>query len=66
MYLPLRWRANGEASDPTLVSLDDYSGLIWKDRDTKQIAVKGGTRVREVMELLANAFTRRLFGERRV
>ena len=42
----------GVVSDETLVSLDDYSGLIWKDPDKKQIAVKGGTRVRDVVELL--------------
>jgi D-arabinono-1,4-lactone oxidase/FAD binding domain len=44
----------GVVSDDTLVSLDGYSGLIWKDRDTKQIAVKGGTRVRDVVQLLFN------------
>jgi hypothetical protein len=42
----------GVVSDETLVSLDDYSGLVWKDRDKKQIAVKGGTRVRDVVRLL--------------
>jgi FAD/FMN-containing dehydrogenase len=42
----------GVVSDETLVSLDNYSGLIWKDRRTKRIAVKGGTRVREVVKLL--------------
>jgi FAD/FMN-containing dehydrogenase len=42
----------GVVSDGTLVSLDDYSGLLWKDRDKKQIAVKGGTRVRDVVQLL--------------
>ena len=42
----------GVVSDDTLVSLDDYSGLIWKDPEKKQIAVKGGTRVRDVAELL--------------
>ena len=42
----------GVVSDETLVSLDDYSGLIWKDRHTKRIAVKGGTRVRNVVKLL--------------
>src|SRR5215211_374654 len=42
----------GVVSDGTLVSLDDYSGLLWKDRDKKQIAVKGGTRVRNVVQLL--------------
>ena len=42
----------GVVSEGTLVSLDDYSGLVWKDRDKKQIAVKGGTRVRDVVRLL--------------
>ena len=42
----------GVVSDDTLVSLDDYSGLIWKDRHTKRIAVKGGTRVRDVVKLM--------------
>src|SRR5215211_1732741 len=31
----------GVVSDETLVSLDDYSGLIWKDPEKNQIAVKG-------------------------
>jgi FAD/FMN-containing dehydrogenase len=42
----------GIVSDETLVSLDDYSGLAWTDRERKQIAVKGGTRVRDVVQLL--------------
>ena len=42
----------GVVSDETLVSLDDYSGLVWKDRHTKRLAVKGGTRVREIVRLL--------------
>jgi len=43
---------SGLVSDDTLVSLNDYSGLVWKGPDKKQIAVKGGTRVRDVVELL--------------
>src|ERR671910_188616 len=43
----------GVVSDETLVSLDDYSGPVWRDRHTKQMAVKGGTRVRDVVDLLA-------------
>jgi FAD/FMN-containing dehydrogenase len=43
----------GVVSDETLVSLDDYSGLIRKDRDKKQITVKGGTRVRDVAQFLS-------------
>jgi FAD/FMN-containing dehydrogenase len=42
----------GIVSDDTLVSLDDYSGLLWIDRDKKQMAVKGGTRVRDVVQML--------------
>ena len=43
---------SGVVSEDTLVSLDDYSGLVWKDRNKKQIAVRGGTRVRDVVALL--------------
>jgi FAD/FMN-containing dehydrogenase len=43
---------NGVVSDETLVSLDDYSGLICKYPDKNQIAVRGGTRVRDVVDLL--------------
>lgn len=45
---------NGVVSDETLISLDNYSGLVCKYPDKKQIAVKGGTRVREVVKLLHN------------
>lgn len=44
----------GVVSDETLVSLDDYSGFIWKDRESRRIAVKGGTRVRDVVKLLSD------------
>ncbi len=44
---------DGVVSDETLVSLDDYSGRVKrKDLDKGQIAVKGGTRIRKVAELL--------------
>jgi hypothetical protein len=43
---------DGVVADETLVSLDDYSGVIWKDLENKQICVKGGTRVRDVSKLL--------------
>src|ERR687894_426477 len=43
---------NGIVSDETLLSLDDYSGLVCKYPDKNQIAVKGGTRIRKVAELL--------------
>src|SRR5215210_9482415 len=42
----------GVVSDDILVSLDDYSGPVWIDPGKKQMAVKGGTRVRDVVELL--------------
>ena len=43
---------SGAVSGETLVSLDDYSGLVWKDPDARRMAVKGGTRVRDVVALL--------------
>jgi len=43
----------GVVSDDVLVSLDDFSGLVAKDLDKQQITVKGGTRIREVVRLLA-------------
>lgn len=43
---------DGIVADETLVSLDNYSGVIWKDLGKKQFAVKGGTRVRDVVKLL--------------
>jgi FAD/FMN-containing dehydrogenase len=45
---------NGIVSDETLVSLDDYSGLLCKYPDKNQIAVRGGTRVRDVVKLLSD------------
>lgn len=43
---------DGVVTGDTLVSLDRYSGLVWKDLEKKQVAVKGGTRVRDVVSLL--------------
>ena len=43
---------SGVVSDNTLVSLDDYAGLVWKDLATKQMCFKGGTRVRDIVETL--------------
>lgn len=44
----------GVLSDETLVSLDNYSGVIWTDMEKKQLAVKAGTRVRDIIrEMLA-------------
>ena len=42
----------GVLVDETLVSLDNYSGVIWKDLEKKQLAVKAGTRVRDVIGAL--------------
>ena len=41
---------SGIMVDDTLVSLDRYSGVIWKDPEKKQMAVKGGTRVRDIVK----------------
>jgi hypothetical protein len=43
---------DGVVSDHTLVSLDDYSGLIWKDLPNMQMTFRGGTRVRDVVKAL--------------
>lgn len=44
---------SGVVADDTLVSLDRYTGVIWKDRERKQVAFRGGTRMREVSRLLS-------------
>jgi len=43
---------DGVVADDTLVSLDKYRGVLRKDAAKKQMAFKGGTRVREVARLL--------------
>ncbi len=43
---------DGVVSKDVLVSFDTYSGVVWKDRQKKQMAVKGGARVRDVVKLL--------------
>jgi FAD/FMN-containing dehydrogenase len=43
----------GNVSDEVLMSLDNYCGLVSKDIVNRQITVKGGTRVRDVVKLLA-------------
>jgi hypothetical protein len=43
---------SGVMADDTLISLDHYSGVIWEDLKNKRLALKGGTRVREVSQLL--------------
>ena len=40
------------AADNTLVSLDRYKGVVRKDLNKKQLTVRGGTRVREVVQAL--------------
>ena len=42
----------GVVSDEALLSLDKYSGVIWKDTAKKQMAVKAGTRVRDVVKAM--------------
>ncbi len=36
----------------TLVSLDHYSGVIWQDIPNRQLAFRGGTRVRDIVKIL--------------
>ncbi|MGD2098367.1 MAG: D-arabinono-1,4-lactone oxidase [Desulfobacterales bacterium] len=43
---------NAVVADGTLISLDRYSGVISKDLEKKQLAVKGGTRVRDIVKIL--------------
>ena len=43
---------DGVVADDTLVSLDKFSGVLWVDRAKMQMAVKGGTRVRDVVAAL--------------
>jgi hypothetical protein len=42
----------GVLVDDTLVSLDRYCGVVWKDPEKKQLAVRAGTRVRDVVAAL--------------
>ena len=42
----------GVVSEETLISLDKFSGVLWVDRRKKQMAVKGGTRVRDIVDAL--------------
>ncbi len=43
---------NSAIVDDTLISLDRYSGVISKDLEKKQMTVKGGTRVRNIVKAL--------------
>lgn len=45
---------NGVEANQTLISLDNYKGVVWKNLETKQVAFKGGTRIRECAKLLLN------------
>jgi hypothetical protein len=42
----------GVVAGDTLVSLDKYCGVVWKDLKQKQVCVRAGTRVRDVAKLL--------------
>jgi FAD/FMN-containing dehydrogenase len=46
---------DGVVAPETLLSLDNYSGVLWRDAQKKQLAVKGGTRVRDVAQVLHEA-----------
>jgi FAD/FMN-containing dehydrogenase len=51
---------SGIVSDEVLVSLDDYAGLVRVDRATRQVTVRAGTRVRDVVTIMLDrglAFT---------
>ena len=43
---------SGVESDDVLVSLDDYTGIISEDLPNKQVTVRAGTRMRDVIQLL--------------
>ncbi len=40
-------------SEQLLLSLDDYTGIVWEDLDRKQVCFRGGTRVRDINRILA-------------
>ena len=51
---------SGIISEEVLVSLDDYTGLVWFDAASRQVAVRGGTRMRDVVKIMLDrglAFT---------
>ena len=43
---------SGIKTEETLVSLDNYSGVVHKDLENKQMTFKAGTRVRDVSKIL--------------
>ena len=42
----------GVVVDDILISLDRYTGVLWKDLKKKQIAVKAGMRVRDIIKVM--------------
>ena len=47
----------GVVSDEMLVSLDDCAGLVSADAERGQVTVKSGTRVRDVVQILADRWS---------
>lgn len=43
---------DGVVADETLISLDKFSGVVWKDLAKRRMAFKGGTRIRDVVRFL--------------
>jgi hypothetical protein len=43
---------DGVVADEVLISLDKYTGMVSKDDNLKQMRVRGGTRMRDVIKLL--------------
>jgi FAD/FMN-containing dehydrogenase len=43
---------DGVVADTTLVSLDNYTGVVAEDTANLQLTVRGGTRIRDVVRLL--------------
>lgn len=43
---------DGTVSNDTLISLDNYKGIVSKDLANNRITVRGGTRVRDVIKIL--------------
>ena len=43
---------DGVVAGGTLVSLDRYRGVVWKDLEKKQVALRAGTRVRDAVKVL--------------
>ncbi len=44
---------DGVVSDETLISLDNYKGVVGKDLANNRVTVRGGTRVRDVIKILS-------------